>query len=423
MKNAAPKIVLFGSKKKRKKNKVRKKSWKKRLIILGVIIAVLAGLYCTAVFSNIPFIKTWRDIYIETAMDTYTHKWLATFFIPESVINEVMAQKEAFIAEQQDLQSSWEPTPSPSPSEDPEPEESVETISEEEQAKIDFLEQYHEIEPSSFEAYIGQHPDLLADGYDKLLINEAGPDNDSTGIYTNEGDEIVVIDVENGILIMVVKGEGYEGKLAIIKNPAQVRLGVATSLGTYGQLVSKIASDNNAILAINASGFADPEWQGNGGTVVGLLIADGVKYNGPVKNGYLNIGFGYDDRLYIGASTSEVEYRDAVEFIPAIVINGENVTDGSTGFGIQPRTTIGQAEDGTVFFLTIDGRQVGHSLGTTVGVCAEILLKYGAVQASNLDGGSSTVMIYRDKIINKPSSTTGVGRPVPDAFIVDYAGE
>jgi exopolysaccharide biosynthesis protein len=60
-------------------------------------------------------------------------------------------------------------------------------------------------------------------------------------------------------------------------------------------------------------------------------------------------------------------------------------------------------------------------LGTTVGVCADILLKYGAYQASNLDGGSSTIMIYRDKVITKPSSTTNVGRPVPDAFVVDYA--
>ena len=417
-------MVLFGTKRKKKNvKKVRKRSWKKRLFVSGIVIAVIAGLYCTAVFSNIPFIKTWRDIYIETAMDTYTHKWLATLFIPASVIDEVMDRKDSYIAEQQTLQSTWDSasdTPPSSPGQDDAtPEET--TISEEDQAQINFLEKYNEIEASGFDDYITAHPDLIADGYDTLLINEAGTDDESTGIYTKEGDELVVVDAENGILIAVVEGDGYEGKLAIIKNPAQVRVGVATSLGSYGQLVGTIASNNNAVLAVNASGFSDPEWQGNGGQVIGLLIASGIRYSGAYNNGYLNIGFGYNDRLYVGVSTNDMDYRDAVEFMPAIIINGENVTDGSTGFGIQPRTVIGQAPDGTVFLMTIDGRQIGHSLGTTVGVCAEILLEYGAVQASNLDGGSSTIMIYRDQIITSPSSTTGVGRPVPDAFIVDYA--
>ncbi len=409
----------IGTKKPGKKKMTRRHLRQRRLVIAACVVAMLAGLYCTAVFSNIPFVKKWRDIYIETAMDTYTHKWLATLFIPRPVIDEVMDRKRAYIAEQQELQSSWEPTPSFSPS--GEPTDDDETISEEEQAQLDFLARFDEIEPKSFSEYIDQHPELVADGYDKLLINEASVGGEGTSIMTKNGDQLVVVDAENGLLIAVVKGDGYEGKLAMIKNPAQVRLGVATSLGSHGQVVSQIAKDNHALLAINASGFADPEWKGNGGQVVGLLIANGKKYNGRVGNGYLNIGFDYDDRLYIGASTKEVEYRDAVEFIPAIVINGEDVTDGSTGFGIQPRSVIGQAENGTVFLLTIDGRQVGYSLGTTVGVCADILLGYGAVQASNLDGGSSTIMIYRDEIITKPSSATNLGRYVPDAFIVDYA--
>ena len=423
--NGAEIMVLFGTKRKKKGKRVQKKSWRKRLVVIGTVLAVLVGLYCTAVFSNITFIKKWRDIYIETAMDTYTHKWLATLFIPASVIDEVIERKEAYITEQQNLQSVWEeteePSPSPSPQDDDESEASEEPISEEEQALLDFLELYDEIEPEGFDDYITENPDLIADGYDTLLINEAGLDDEPTGIYTQKGDELVVVDAENGILIAVVKGEGYEGKLAIIKNPAQVRVGIASSLGSHGQLVGQIAKNNNAILAINASGFADPEWQGNGGQVIGLLVASGTTYNSSYNNGYKNIGFSYEDRLYIGISTSEMEYRDAVEFMPAIIINGENVTDGSTGFGIQPRSVVGQAADGTVFLLTIDGRQVGYSLGTTVGVCADILYKYGAVQAANLDGGSSTIMIYRDEIITKPSSTTNVGRYVPDAFIVDYA--
>ncbi len=417
------KIVLFSTRSKKHLSQriKKKKSVKKRLLILGIIVALLAGLYCTAVFSNIPFIEKWRDIYIETAMDTYSHKWLATFFIPKSVIDEVMAKKEALIASQQDLVSSWEPvvSPSPSPSTEPNAYASAPVSEEPDHTLLEFLEKYDELDETSFNDYISKNLNLIKNGYDRLLINETGPDSDGTPIYTKNGDQIILIDAENSVLIAEVKGEGYVGKLAIVKDPSRVKLGISKYLGDIGQTVQTIAKNNNALLAINASGFADPEWKGNGGKVVGLLVSNGKIYNNPIKNGYLNIGFAYDDRLYIGLKKDE--YRDAVEFIPALIINGEKVTDGSTGFGIQPRTAIGQREDGTVLLLTVDGRQIGYSLGCTVGDCADELLEYGAFQASNLDGGSSTVMVYRGEVINKPSSATNVGRLVPDAFIVEYA--
>lgn len=409
------KHVIFSSKGKRHTAEKKKKPVTKRLLTLGIIVALLAGLYCTSVFSNIPVIKKWRDIYIETAMDTYSHKWLATFFIPQSIIDGVMANKEAVIASQQEFQSTWEPVADPGASLNaPATEEPDRTLSE-------FLKKYDEIDEASFNEYITGNLNLIKNGYDKLLINETGQDGGGPPIYTKNGDQLLIIDAENGIMVAEVKGEGFTGNLAFVKNPSNVRIGVATTLGDHGQTVQQIAKNNNAVLAINASGFADPEWRGNGGSVVGLLIANGAVYNKPIKNGYLNIGFSYDDRLYIGLDKGE--YRDAVEFIPALIINSVKVTDGSVGFGIQPRTAIGQKEDGTVLLLTVDGRQIGHSLGCTVGDCADILLEYGAVQASNLDGGSSTIMVYKGEVINKPSSTTNAGRLVPDAFIVDYADE
>lgn len=414
MTTQSKKLVFFSRKSKKNTAENTKKPVKRRLLTLGIIVALLAALYCTAVFSNIPLIKKWRDIYIETAMDTYSHKWLATFFIPKSIIDSVMANKEAVIASQQDLKSSWEPVVV-----NPAESAVVPAAEEPDRTLTEFLKKYDEIDEKSFTDYTSKSPNLIKDGYDKLLINEAGPDRDGTPIYTKIGDQVLIIDAENGILVVKVKGEGFAGNLAFVKDPANVRLGVAATLGEYGQTVQQIAKNNNAVLAINASGFADPEWKGNGGSVVGLLIAGGKLYNNPIKNGYLNVGFSYDDRLYIGLDKSE--YRDAVEFIPALIINGVKVTDGSVGFGIQPRTAIGQKEDGTVLLLTVDGRQIGHSLGCTVGDCADILLKYGAVQASNLDGGSSTIMVYKGEVINKPSSTTNAGRLVPDAFIVDYA--
>ena len=66
-------------------------------------------------------------------------------------------------------------------------------------------------------------------------------------------------------------------------------------------------------------------------------------------------------------------------------------------------------------FLVIDGRQI-HSLGATLRDVQDVLLKYGAYTAANLDGGSSTTMYYNGKVINRPSDALGE-RAVPSVFM------
>jgi exopolysaccharide biosynthesis protein len=89
---------------------------------------------------------------------------------------------------------------------------------------------------------------------------------------------------------------------------------------------------------------------------------------------------------------------------------------GNGGWGIQPRTAIGQTIDGKVLMLVIDGRQVG-SIGATLKNVQDIMLEHGAYNAANLDGGSSTVMYYQGELLNKPCSIKGE-RLLPDAFVV-----
>ena len=92
---------------------------------------------------------------------------------------------------------------------------------------------------------------------------------------------------------------------------------------------------------------------------------------------------------------------------------------GSAGWGIQPRSAIGQTARGEVLLLIIDGRAPGYSIGATLGDCADILKKYDAVQACNLDGGSSSIMYYNGREITKPSAANKVkGRAIPDGFMV-----
>ena len=108
-----------------------------------------------------------------------------------------------------------------------------------------------------------------------------------------------------------------------------------------------------------------------------------------------------------------------MEFKPALVFDGEKVVEGSAGWGISPRTAIGQTKNGQVLLLVVDGRQPGYSIGCTMGDLADMLLRYGAYQACNLDGGSSSIMYYNGRKITKPSAANKEeGRRLPDAFIV-----
>ena len=99
----------------------------------------------------------------------------------------------------------------------------------------------------------------------------------------------------------------------------------------------------------------------------------------------------------------------------SLIINGEVQTQ-NCGPGVNPRTAIGQREDGALLLLVLDGRS-SKTLGATLGNVVDIMLQYGAVNAGNLDGGSSSVMVYGDEIINNCASVTGP-RGIPTGFIV-----
>lgn len=105
----------------------------------------------------------------------------------------------------------------------------------------------------------------------------------------------------------------------------------------------------------------------------------------------------------------------ACSYGPVLIVNGEPV-NAKLSSGINPRTAIGQREDGAVLLLVIDGRQI-TSLGATMEDLTEIMLEYGAVNAVNLDGGSSSQMIYKDETMNVNASVRGP-RAIPTAFLV-----
>ena len=236
---------------------------------------------------------------------------------------------------------------------------------------------------------------------------------DDWGLVDEDGD---------GIIVEPVRGEGYSGYMMVVLDPSRVIMGtVPSSYAACGYTVADMVAKFDAVAGINAGGFEDPEGQGNGSIPNTMVVYEGeihYAYKG-VQDGFVGI----DDNhiLHVGKlSAQDVEERNiryGVSFGPVLISNGEAATLTS---GVNPRTAIGQRSDGAILMLVIDGRQV-ISLGATYQDLVEIFQEYGAVNACNLDGGSSSLMWYQGDYINNCASVIGI-RPVPTTFLVMKEG-
>ena len=241
---------------------------------------------------------------------------------------------------------------------------------------------------------------------------QTGPVPDAYGFVDEDGD---------GIIIDPVSGEGYTGYMMIVQDPSRIIMGsIPSSYGGRGYTVAQMVEEFDAVAGVNAGGFEDPEGRGNGSTPSTLTVYEGEIYyaNKGIQDGF--VGFDSNHILHVGKfSVAEIKERDiqyGVSFGPPLVINGEGCDRSKLASGINPRTAIGQRADGAVLLLVIDGRQA-ISLGCTWIDLVDIMLEYGAVNASNLDGGSSTLMWFDGDYINNCASVVGI-RPVPTTFLV-----
>lgn len=408
----------------------RSKPLKILAIILGCLLAIEVC-YFFCVYSQNPFITKWRTIYIETAMDTLSHKWLATSIIPDDIIQDVMDQRAQALAEQMNLSSSWEKDDENdliNGSQKFEVDVSVvdEEEAAEEAAKASFYSLYHELDQESFEAYLEENPEVLDKGWENIYINEAGMDDDGTDIQTIHGEQVLAIDVPNKILLLRVKGDGYIGVLAKGKDPARLAVHPSSQLGVTGETAGVIAKANNGVLSMTGSGFIDPNGNGNGGILAGYAKCDGKDYgNAHMGWGYKRLELHEDNLMYIkdaGAPVGEAT-TDAVEFQPALIIDGKIVVDSNCGWtGLHPRACIGQSDKYEILMLVIEGRMPVRSVGTHVIECAEILKRHGCMQAMNLDGGTSAILWYDGEYVTKCSNQSlPSGRPLPTAFVYERA--
>ena len=229
--------------------------------------------------------------------------------------------------------------------------------------------------------------------------------------YANEYEkEILDVDDDTKYKIIEFEINGVNGHLAAIYDPSMVKLAVTKYLGVRGQYVTAMAGDHDAILAINGGGFYDPGNSSAGGTPNGITISDGKiitngQYGTNTQGGGI-IGFTNDDILVLLKYTSAQEainmgVRDAITWGPFLIVNGEpSFIKGNGGWGYAARSAIGQREDGIVLLLVIDSNAV-RTKGADMVDLTEIMQNYGAINAANLDGGTSSVMVMPKKIAQK----------------------
>ena len=371
----------------------------KKLKILAALLALLLLVectYCVAVFTDwCPPLTSLRNMYIETALSTLSHRWLATALIPGDVVQEVWeGLEDSRNAQLGQNSAGWE--------------------TEETTGKRGFYELFPELEESTVRAWVPISGEELAE----LYVNHSGLDEVGLDLYTRQGDQVLAIDAKNGILAVRIREELFRGVLILAKYPDRLSCAAAENWGIEGQTAGQIAAAHGALVAMTASGFRDSEKEGTAQT--GAAMCGGVPYGEHLKPGYKRIELRSDNRLYVVDAPDgfHPDCTDASEWSPALIVDGQTVVTKEDHYNARnPRCCLGQTADGTVLMLCIEGRYL-DSLGATAPECAEVLARYGAYQAMNLDGGTSAILWYDGRYITRCSDPDRPeGRPLPNCWI------
>lgn len=324
-------------KNKKSKKKGKKKKTKKWVITFS-ILDVLALICLFLMYGPISY---FRNLWVTSAMTTMTHQYLAYVFFNQEQIDKIMSQN-SIIEVQEDTNKD----------------------------EINFDDQ-------------------------EEIIEFASPEDEQV-LTRDEGNDLYKV--------IKVEGDGYKGHLLVIYDPSKLHLAQITNL-KYGKTIEKFVQEYGAVAGTNAGGFVYSNYYGY--TPTGTVIIDGQIINDGVATGWGGgiIGLTNDNVLVLTKASAQeainMGVRDAVSFGPFLIVNGVvSQFTGNGGYGVAPRTAIGQRKDGIVLLLVIDGRRPGHSIGVDMVELTNIMLKYGAYNASNLDGGGSSTIVVNGETLS-----------------------
>jgi len=323
-------------------NKKKKKIYK--TTILFIILDILAICGFVMMYGPWDFV---RNLYINTAMKTKDHQYLANIFYSEKTIEKIMSSNY-FI-----------------------------TIKEE--IELDDII----IDTSEKEHYDNE--------YDKEILTRTPGNNDYK-----------IINIKVGI------SKGY---LIAIYDPTKVSLirSEKFNVGKYGEQVTTMCKKYNGLVCINGGGFKDDT--GRGSDIPLGYVIDNEEIVWPLsghdtQRGDL-IGFTNEGKLLLLGNTTgnealEQGMVDGLEFGPFLIVNGKKLEIHGDPWGRSPRVAIAQRKDGVVLFLVIDGEN--YIDGASLNDMLDVLTKYGAYNAANLDGGHSSSLAINGKLYNNPPS-------------------
>ena len=344
-----------------------KKTLKMKLWQKIIVTLICLGLIAGSGFAFVLYgpYSGFRNWLITTAMTTMNHKYLATWFYDDETIEGVM--QENYVRESN------------------------------EETDLDAI---------NFVDYSNSKV-MYKNKYEKELLTH------------DEGATYKLININ---------GKGLRGYLVAIYDPSKVKIATASNMNSSGEMLTTIAKKNNAVVAMNASGFFDPGYVGNGAKPHGAVIKDGQIVSNLPRSGVGGgiMGFTKDNKFIMGRMSAEEAInkgvRDAIDFGPFLIVNGEpSFIKGNGGWGTAPRSAIGQRKDGIVLFLVMDGRDYLNGIdGVGMVELTEIMMQYGAYNAANLDGGTSCGLVINGKLTNKPVNGSGqkTTRAIPNAWIV-----
>ena len=306
-----------------------------------------------------PF-DSFRNLYVTTAMKTMHHQYLAKIFYSDDKIEQIMNSN--YFVEFSDSAN-------------------VDEIKINTGEKKKYLDEYEE----------------------DLLTREDGND-----LYK-------IIDIDIG------SSSGY---LVAIYKPEKVRV-ITTkrfNIGGSGERVVTMCERYNGVVCINAGGFVD---YGMGSDIpIGYVIKDGeiVWSDGDATYNKRNIiGLTYDGKLKLMSNTTGEEavdsgVMDGIVFGPFLILNGKALNIVGDPWGRAPRVAIAQRKDGVIMFLVVDGEN--YINGASLKDMIEVLQRYGAYNAANLDGGQSTSLVVNGKLYNNPPAAAKAqqGRYVVTGF-------
>ena len=269
---------------------------------------------------------------------------------------------------------------------------------------------------------------------DKNSLQDMDAEVDENLINTDGNKEKELIEIHN------VSGDGFEGTMMVVNDPAKISLATTYPWSEYGKEPGVIVDEAGAIAGVNGGIYYS---SGNkGGRPYGVTVSNGEIQDITLGwSGLYLIGFDENNLLRIisleGMNKSAVEkmvkeekIRDAISFqeessdannhFVKLIINGEKRELSGKGSGQNPRTAIGQRKDGSVLILVTDGRGKNGHLGATASDLIEIMAEYGAVNAANIDGGSSSSLYYNKKYLRTSVTFyyTNSSWRLPTAFVV-----